>query len=157
MSTTGLSDCAISACLRSRQLNWPCLPGDHFSTSAVFEMSSRGGEQISQQETQERFSARKVEVQHEWLLGSTVTCPERVPNWNETETSFPVNVYDSYGFYMTFPYVFSLFFWLWDYPLVLASNDSFDDAVQYIGDEMAWMSYFSAETKLIRNALMHKI
>lgn len=42
------------------------------------------------------------------------------------------------------------------YYIVVASNDSFDDAVQYIGDEMAWMSYFSAETKLIRNALMHK-
>lgn len=63
-SITGLSDSVISAGLQPHQLNWPCLPGGHFSTFAVL-IRAAGEESRFHSRRLRNVSARKVEVQRD--------------------------------------------------------------------------------------------
>lgn len=98
----------ISAGLRPHQLNWPCLPGDHFGVSAVL-IRAAGEESRFHSRKLRNVSARKVEARRDQLFGSTATCSaaERFPHRAETEmSSFPVNVFNS------FVILFCIFIWL---------------------------------------------
>lgn len=93
-SMTGCSDFVISAGFKTNQLNWPSLPGDRFSASAVWIRAAGAGSGFHSGRLRV-VSARKVEVQHDQLLGTTATCSaaERFPQWTEAEmSSFGGNV-----------------------------------------------------------------
>lgn len=93
-SMTGCSDFVISAGFKTNQLNWPSLPGDRFSASAVWIRAAGAGSGFHSGRLRV-VSARKVEVLHDQLLGTTAKCSaaERFPQWTETEmSSFGGNV-----------------------------------------------------------------
>lgn len=97
-SMSGLFDCVISAGLRPHQLNRPRLPGERFNASAVLIRAA--GEES-------RFHSRRLRnvlCQESWSAAwSAATCSatEIFPHPTATEmSSFPVNVYNSLGFYM---------------------------------------------------------